>query len=126
MEDGVQRLLPIAVIIVPMVVGGCSSGSAVLKEAPANTSQDCPSKIQVFGSKEEVTRPYETLCMVDAQTSGIAGNTGNINLVLNKGKKRACECGADAVIVTKLEPTQTGMGGAVMTGLAIRFKGDVK
>jgi hypothetical protein len=30
---------------------------------------------------------------------------------------------AEALIVTKLEPTNTGMGGAVMTGLAVRFTG---
>jgi hypothetical protein len=49
-----------------------------------------------------------------------------MKLVLNKGKKRACECGADGLIVTKLEPVSTGMGGVVMTVIAIRFKGDVK
>jgi hypothetical protein len=71
---------------------GCSSGSATLKNAPANAAPGCAEKIQVFASAQEVPRPYETLCMVNAQTSGIAGNKGNVNLVLNKGKARACEC----------------------------------
>ena len=111
-----------ASILCLVVATACSSGSAVLRDAPANTSADCASKIQVFSSRDEVTRPYESLCLVDAQTSGIAGNSGNMKLVLEKGKKRSCECGADAIIITKLEPVTTGMGGAVMTGTAIRFK----
>ena len=110
--------------LIPLVA--CSSGTVVLNQAPPKQDSDCSSKIQVFGSAQEVGRPYQSLCLVNAQVSGVAGGQGNMNIVVGKAKSRACECGADALIISKAEPITTGMGGATLTGTAIRFTDEVK
>jgi len=97
-----------------LLAGACQSSSVVMKTAPAKAS-DCP--IQVFSSASDVKRPYESLCVVSAETAGVAGGQGNTNIVTNKAKARACECGADALIITELKLKS----GAELTGTAIRY-----
>jgi hypothetical protein len=42
------------------------------------TDPGCAKEIQVFATAQVVGRAYETLCLVNAQTSGLAGNKGNM------------------------------------------------
>jgi hypothetical protein len=107
-----MRILKYGLLLI--VGGGCQSSAVVMKTAPPKGSS-CP--IEIFSSAVEVKRPYESLCMVSAEVAGVAGGQGNTNIVMNKAKSRACECGADALIITEL----TLKSGAQLTATAIRF-----
>lgn len=80
--------------------------------------------IAVFESEEDVGRPFEKLCLIDAKTGSTLYNNRSVSGAMKKVNAAACQCGADAVIVRSVEKkgvSLTSWGSSKASVLAIRF-----
>lgn len=71
----------------------------VLKVAPARANCDIGPEL-VFRSEQEVGRPFEKLCRIDASESEFLALADLTGAAVEKARKLACTCGADALVVT--------------------------
>ena len=82
----------------------------------------CP--IAVFEAEEDVGRPFEKVCVIDAKTGSTLYNDRSPKGAMKKVTVAACQCGADAVVLRRVEKKGVSLaswGSSAMTGLAIRY-----
>lgn len=70
-------------------VGCATVGVKRLNSAPLK-AEGCD--LKVFTSEQEIGRPYELLCLLDAKTAGPNAE------VIDRMRPEACKCGADAIL----------------------------
>lgn len=76
---------------------GCSSTNVItLKPAPSK-SEECG--LDLYSSKQEIKRPYESICIVETITPQGLAFDRTINGAIEQGKPTLCKCGADAAVV---------------------------
>jgi hypothetical protein len=74
-----------------LIVSGCATVTVTpLREAPARSS-NCP--LEVFASVTKVLRPYEEVCLIEAERR--EGET--LREVIARVSPDACRCGGNAV-----------------------------
>jgi hypothetical protein len=79
------------------MLSGCSTvGVTKLASAPSKP-YDC--EIQIVLSEKEAKRSFDTLCMLDARPGAEGKIDRSVAATLETMKKRACDCGADAMIL---------------------------
>lgn len=109
--------------IMLLAIAGCSTaGTTQLKLASARP-EHC--ELDVYASKEEITRPWETVCMIDSRTGTTAFHTKTASAAIDHAKPHACECGADAILIDSMDTEGVtlgtwGRGKAILQG--IRYK----
>jgi hypothetical protein len=59
--------------------------------------KDC--KLDVFDSEEDVQRKFAVLCRIDAETGRTLFHRHSIEAAMEQLRPKACECGADALIL---------------------------
>ncbi len=108
-------------VLIPVILLGCASGgssgvvhlgSTVFPAKPEGCA------VTVFSAETDVKRPFERICLLHSEGGP------KIESAMKKMRKAACECGADAVIVTGMEqkgPTDIDYARSDVKATAIRF-----
>lgn len=119
------RLLVLAALALSMA--GCGDVKVVpVKEAESKRT-DC--SLATYSSTDEIKRPYETVCLIDSQT-GISIvhkllHKDTVNAAIKQAKGQACLCGADAIIVQRIDSDRATKDAKGSKGIAkiraIRF-----
>jgi hypothetical protein len=116
-----KHFLPLAAML---ALAACGSTGVVRvgKAQPAPKPGGCP--IAVFEAEEDVGRPFEKVCVIDAKTGSTLYNDRSPKGAMKKITVAACQCGADAVILRQVQKkgvSLTSWGSSAMTVLAIRY-----
>lgn len=102
------------------LLAGCSTvGVTSLKSAPSKPA-GCP--LQVFMSTDDLKadgRAYEALCMIDVKTGAGLPSERTMAAAINLARPKACECGADALVLQESPAVEVGASGILK---AIRWK----
>jgi len=83
-------------------------------------------QVAVFDSEEDVGRPFEKLCIIDAKTGSTLYSNRSVSGAMKRVNAAACQCGADAVIVKamgKRGVSAWDWGSSKVSVVAIRFTG---
>lgn len=110
------------ILIVAANLIGCST--SVIGVSPIHKAQAKPEtcEVEVFTSEKEVTQPFEVTCLIDAKTGSSRWHDPTVAGAINIAKPKACECGADAIIlVSAAFPETKAYSGATAIVKAIRF-----
>lgn len=114
----------LATIAASLTLTACGS-TGVLKVGNAKAEPRADGcDIAVFESEEDVGRPFEKLCLIDAKTGSTLYNNRSVSGAMKKVNAAACQCGADAVIVRAVEKkgvSLTSWGSSKASVLAIRY-----
>lgn len=87
-----------SIILVGILVSSCATvGVTQMKSAPAKPGY-C--NLEIFSNESEIKRPFEVLCLLDSKTGGDAFADKTMAGAIKLAKPKACECGADAILVT--------------------------
>jgi len=107
-----------------LFLAGCGSTGVVRlgSSVPAPKPEDCA--LDIVAAESDVKRPFEKVCMIDAKTGSTLYHHRTPEAAMKRMKKAACECGADAVILTGVEKTGVNLmtwGSSETKGIAIRY-----
>lgn len=83
------------------VLAGCARTKVTISQYAEPKVKACA--IQVFSTEEEVTKPFKVLCTIDSKTGTNAFSKKTVQQAVELAKPKACQCGADAIIVTSAE-----------------------
>lgn len=101
----------------------CTSvGVTRVAEAPPKVA-GC--KLDVYTSEAEIRQPFQVVCLIDSRTGTTAFHTKTASAAIQNARPRACECGADALIVAAVDTEGAtyatwGQGKAILK--AIRYQ----
>ena len=114
----------LALLAATVTLTACGSTGVVRvgKAQPPPKPDGCP--IAVFESEEDVHRPFEKVCVIDAKTGSTLYNDRSPKGAMKKVTVAACQCGADAVVLRRVEKKGVSLaswGSSAMTVLAIRY-----
>jgi hypothetical protein len=90
--------------------GDCGKGCVRVgsSDVPAK-EEGCP--VDVYAAEEDVKKSFERLCIIDAKTGSTLFHNRSSEEAMKRLKKSACQCGADAVIITGLDRESLFSGG---------------
>ncbi|HPA51504.1 MAG TPA: hypothetical protein PLP50_07870 [Thermoanaerobaculia bacterium] len=118
--------LTLAVVIASLALVGCGSTGVL----PVGNASALPKpegcQVAVFDSEEDVGRPFEKLCIIDAKTGSTLYNDRSVSGAMKRVNAAACQCGADAVIVKamgKQGVSAWDWGSSKVSVVAIRYTG---
>lgn len=100
----IKYLLLISIVL--LFVGCASIGVSVTKSYPAK-NKDC--KLEIFYDKTEITRPYVIIAVIDSRTGTTLFHDRTVAGAVNIAKPKACEVGADAILVEQQEKEQANL-----------------
>jgi hypothetical protein len=86
-------------LIVALLMVGCGS-TGVVRMTTADISpkpKDC--NLDVYDSEADVKRKFVVLCRIDAETGRTLFHRHSMEAAMDRMRPKACECGADAVIL---------------------------
>src|SRR5262245_2472058 len=109
-----MRCLP----LFALALGCASTEVTAIKRAPAKP-YGCP--LDVYDSEAEVTRPYENLCMIDSTSGRTLFHDRTVRGAIDQARPKACQCGADAVIVVSSQADAHGHTEGTVVLQAIRY-----
>ena len=94
-----RQIKQLIYVMVVLVISGCgSTGVARMSTADVQAKpKDC--KLDVFDSEADVKHKFAVLCRIDAETGPIPFHRHGIEAAMDRLRPKACECGADAVII---------------------------
>ena len=116
-----KRIL--AVVVLLLSTGCASVGVTRLKEAVPKPDS-CA--LEVFTGEADIKRPFEVVCLLDSRTGTTALHSRSGSTAIELAKPKACQCGADGIIVQAIDTEGMGMAGWGMGKAvvkAIRFTG---
>lgn len=73
-----------------------SSGVQTIKQFPAK-EKGCA--IDLYTAENEVTKKYDVVCLIDSKTGSTLFDKRTVAEAIDLSKRKACECGADAVVL---------------------------
>ena len=119
-----MRKLVILAVSQALLLAACASvGVTRTREGIRAKRSGCP--IQVFTNDSEVGRPFEVVCLIEYETGRSGFHKRTSIAAVEKTKKYACKCGADAVILMSMSTDKgnwlSGYGSGVAVVRAIRF-----
>ncbi len=105
-----------------LLISCASVGVNELKAYPPKSS-NC--HIDVYTSESDIERQYEHICVLYSETGSSLFSVKTFENAIERAKPKACQCGADAIIISAVEKTGInlltwGKGSAVLKG--IRYK----
>lgn len=108
----------------PLVLSclGCIGGTVGVQKVRAAPPRADDCRLDVFVAGETLSRPYETVCMIDSFV-----RTNREDLTVNsaatiQARKAACRCGADALLVEEPIPSgATGLGSDAVVSEGFRW-----
>lgn len=117
----------LALMTAALILAACGSTGVVKlgSSAPAPKPEGCA--LEIVASESDLKRPFEKVCMIDAKTGSTLYHHRTPEAAMKRLRAAACECGADAVILTGVEKTGVNMmtwGSSETKGIAIRYLAD--
>lgn len=115
-----QKIIALSAII---LLSGCASvGSTQLKPSEPK-APNC--QLDIYSSKEEIKRPYESVCVIDSRTGTSAFDDKSAAGAIRLSKPKACQCGADAILIEQMDTEGMtfmtwGKGKAIVRGIRYR------
>ncbi|WP_159468600.1 hypothetical protein [Dyadobacter sp. 3J3] len=85
-------------ILLLFILSSCASVKVEKLSKNSPKSQNCD--LEVFNNESEVKRKFEVICSLDSKTGNSIWNKRTAEAAIENAKNKACECGADAIIVT--------------------------
>lgn len=83
------------------LLSGCANvGVTQLKPA---TSKSPTCSLDIYSSEKDITQPYEVVCLIDSRTGTTAFHKKTGAAAIEQAKSKACECGADAMLVETID-----------------------
>jgi len=103
---------------------GCATADVTtLKSAPPK-HEDCD--IDLFASEKDIKRPFETVCLITANTGSSVFEDRTMNGAISEIRPKACACGADAIVLMNGESggwnAMTGNKQGHATVKAVRYQ----
>jgi hypothetical protein len=92
--------------ITALLMAGCGS-TGVVRMTTADVPpkpEDC--KLDVYDSEADVKRKFVVLCWIDVETGRTIFHRHSIEAAMDRLRPKACECGADAVILLDAKKTR--------------------
>lgn len=80
------------------VLSSCASVKVEKLITDSPKPQNC--SLDVFNKESEVKRKFEVVCLLDSKTGNSIWNRRTAKAAIDNAKNKACECGADAIVVT--------------------------
>jgi hypothetical protein len=94
-------------LIIIVLFSACASvGVTVSKSAPAKP-KDCI--LDIYFSSSEIKRSFEVIALIDSKTGSNLNKT--VAKAIENAKPKACQCGADAIIVEQSNTVTVSGGG---------------
>jgi hypothetical protein len=112
-----RRIAGFLEVFLLFLAASCTSvGVTRVKSAPSRAS-NCD--LQVFTSEQEVTRPFEVVCLIDSQTGGTIFHDRTAAAAVEHARPYACRCGADGILISGIGREGPGMGSGWGHGTAV-------
>ena len=87
----------------------CASvGVTKSKSYPAKAA-DC--NLDIYFSESEIKKPFEVIALIDSKTGSNAFAKKTVSAAIDLAKPKACECGADAILVVQMDKEGVTAGG---------------
>ena len=106
-----------------LLLSACAAVDVVkMKEHPAKPI-NCA--LDVYADEKEITREYEVVCLISSMTGSTLFDKKTASEAIRLAKPKACECGADAILIMATEKkgmSATGYGHGQASIKAIRYK----
>ena len=113
----------LSIFIGVFVLFSCaSSGVQKVREFPTK-EKGCV--LDVYTEEKEVTKNYDVVCLIDSKTGSTLYNKKTIAKAIDLSKRKACECGADAVVLVSSDRKGTSFwswGEAYVVVKGIKYK----
>jgi len=92
-----MRILILILVLSVGFLSACASVNvSTVKVAPPK-SDGCA--MDIYNSKSEVKRPYESICILTAETGTSLFDDKSVQGAINLARPKACACGGDAMFV---------------------------
>ncbi len=119
-----KTILSMITTFIIIIFGGCATTSTTQLGGDSSVSKPEDCEIQVF-TVEPKDRQFEELCLVSARGGQSIFEGKSVADLIPQMKKKACACGADAIIIRTSKEGGYNFGGAAdraeASATAIRF-----
>jgi hypothetical protein len=100
-----KQIIYLAILIVAY---SCASvGVKISKQVPAR-EKGC--HLDIYYDSTVIKRSYEVIAILDSKTGSTAFSDKTIDGAINLAKPKACQCGADAMLVCKTDKEGISFG----------------
>jgi hypothetical protein len=107
-----MRMIPLIIL-----VGGCASvGVTRMGSSAPPKPEGC--NLDVYDDPGSIDRPYREVCLIDAKTGSSIWTDKTMAGAINEARPAACQCGADAILVTGGDVEGASFGGGYGHGKA--------
>lgn len=113
-------------LVLSIIGSGCSS-TGVLQVGSTDYSPRADNcSLDIYSNREDINQEFEAICLISSESGSTLLNDRSQQGRLNVVKRKACECGADALVLTHMNRTATqfgkGYAQAQVTAEAIVYK----
>jgi hypothetical protein len=109
-DDSMRSITSRGLLVLLLVSLGCASTGVVRTGGTARPARAAGCALDVYASREDVGRPFESVCLVSSESGSTLFNDRSDQGRLEAAKRKACECGADAIVVRDMSRTATQFG----------------
>lgn len=117
-----MNTLRAATLLSLLLVSACASVGVTPLKTASSKPYDC--SLDIYLSEKEVPKSFETLCLLDSRTGTTAFDDRSASAAINLSRPHACQCGADAIVVSQVDTegmTLSGWGQGKAIIRAIRY-----
>lgn len=91
-----KNIIKLALLI--FVLSSCASVKVEKLITSSPKPHNC--NLEVFNDESEVKKKFEVVCVLDSKTGNSIWNKRTAEAAIKNAKNKACECGADAIVIT--------------------------
>lgn len=88
----------IKLILLAFIFCSCASVKVEKLSNSAPRSKNC--ELEVFTNESDVKRKFAVTCSLESKTGNSIWNKRTAEAAIENAKNKACECGADAIVIT--------------------------
>jgi hypothetical protein len=85
-------------VLLAIIMSSCASVKVEKLSVNVPKSGDCD--LEVFKNEDDVKRKFIVACLLESKTGNSIWNKRTAEAAIENAKKRACQCGADAILIT--------------------------
>lgn len=97
-------------LVLSIIVSGCSSTGVLQVGSTDYSSRASNCSLDIYSSREDIKKEFEAICVITSESGSTLLNDRSQQGRLNVVKRKACECGADALVLTRVNRTATRWG----------------
>lgn len=92
-----------------LLMTSCASVGVNISKSYPPKDKDC--MLDVYYSEQEVKKSFEVIALIDSKTGSNLFAKKTVSAAIELAKPKACECGADAIIITQMDKEGVTAGG---------------